>query len=237
MDRPEGRTRSGSPAGRNESCMSISAQDPRALGYGRLHAASRVFFDLGGTLFSYASINSHFDGVLESLARGRGVTAPAEDLRRLSHRDDAHDGRMGVAALLPAPRPVHGSPPPVPTQLRRRSERRGPRPAFLGGPRARRARDHAPRRCRRDARRPARARPARPDRLEHRQRPARRRVAAPRTRRARPRHHHQRRRRSCKPHPGIFQVALEKAGNPPPSPSSSWATRSGTTSRAPTRSA
>jgi len=41
-----------------------------------------VFFDLGGTLFSYASINSHFDGVLESLARGRGVTAPAEDLRR-----------------------------------------------------------------------------------------------------------------------------------------------------------
>jgi hypothetical protein len=27
-----------------------------------------VFFDLGGTLFSYASINSHFDSVLESLA-------------------------------------------------------------------------------------------------------------------------------------------------------------------------
>ena len=41
-----------------------------------------VFFDLGGTLFSYASINSHFDAVLESLARGRGVTAPAEELRR-----------------------------------------------------------------------------------------------------------------------------------------------------------
>jgi putative hydrolase of the HAD superfamily len=41
-----------------------------------------VFFDLGGTLFSYASINSHFDTVLESLARGRGVTAPADDLRR-----------------------------------------------------------------------------------------------------------------------------------------------------------
>jgi len=29
-----------------------------------------VFFDLGGTLFSYRSINSHFDGVLELLARG-----------------------------------------------------------------------------------------------------------------------------------------------------------------------
>ena len=41
-----------------------------------------VFFDLGGTLFSYASINAHFDGVLETLARGRGVTAPSEDLRR-----------------------------------------------------------------------------------------------------------------------------------------------------------
>ena len=41
-----------------------------------------VFFDLGGTLFSYASINSHFDSVLEDLARGRGVAAPVEDLRR-----------------------------------------------------------------------------------------------------------------------------------------------------------
>ena len=41
-----------------------------------------VFFDLGGTLFSYGSINSHFDGVLEALARGRGVEAPVEDLRR-----------------------------------------------------------------------------------------------------------------------------------------------------------
>ena len=41
-----------------------------------------VFFDLGGTLFSYASINSHFDSVLESLARGRGVEAPVDDLRR-----------------------------------------------------------------------------------------------------------------------------------------------------------
>ena len=53
---------------------------PWAMVGGMRHRA--VFFDLGGTLFSYASINSHFDGVLESLARGRGVTAPAEDLRR-----------------------------------------------------------------------------------------------------------------------------------------------------------
>jgi putative hydrolase of the HAD superfamily len=41
-----------------------------------------VFFDLGGTLFSYRSINSHFDRVLEDMARGRGVAAPLDELRR-----------------------------------------------------------------------------------------------------------------------------------------------------------
>jgi putative hydrolase of the HAD superfamily len=41
-----------------------------------------VFFDLGGTLFSYGSINAHFDRVLEDMARGRGVEAPADELRR-----------------------------------------------------------------------------------------------------------------------------------------------------------
>jgi putative hydrolase of the HAD superfamily len=41
-----------------------------------------VFFDLGGTLFSYRAINSHFDGLLEALARGRGVEAPLDDLRQ-----------------------------------------------------------------------------------------------------------------------------------------------------------
>jgi len=41
-----------------------------------------VFFDLGGTLFSYRSINSHFDGVLERLARGRGVDRPMDELRQ-----------------------------------------------------------------------------------------------------------------------------------------------------------
>jgi putative hydrolase of the HAD superfamily len=41
-----------------------------------------VFFDLGGTLFSYRSINSHFDGVLERLARGRGVERPLDELRQ-----------------------------------------------------------------------------------------------------------------------------------------------------------
>ena len=41
-----------------------------------------VFFDLGGTLFSYRSINSHFDRLLEEMARGRGVGAPLDELRR-----------------------------------------------------------------------------------------------------------------------------------------------------------
>jgi putative hydrolase of the HAD superfamily len=41
-----------------------------------------VFFDLGGTLFSYGSINAHFDRVLEDMARGRGVAAPLDELRR-----------------------------------------------------------------------------------------------------------------------------------------------------------
>lgn len=41
-----------------------------------------VFFDLGGTLFSYGSINAHFDRVLEEMARGRGVAAPLDELRR-----------------------------------------------------------------------------------------------------------------------------------------------------------
>jgi len=46
----------------------------------RRHRA--VFFDLGGTLFSYRSINSHFDSVLERLARGRGVEKPLDELRQ-----------------------------------------------------------------------------------------------------------------------------------------------------------
>ena len=41
-----------------------------------------VFFDLGGTLFSYRSINAHFDVVLERLARGRGIERPLDDLRQ-----------------------------------------------------------------------------------------------------------------------------------------------------------
>jgi len=42
-----------------------------------------VFFDLGGTLFSYRAINAHFDGELERMARGRGVDRPLDDLRQV----------------------------------------------------------------------------------------------------------------------------------------------------------
>jgi 2-haloalkanoic acid dehalogenase type II len=41
-----------------------------------------VFFDLGGTLFSYGSINAHFDRLLEDMARGRGLDLPLDELRR-----------------------------------------------------------------------------------------------------------------------------------------------------------
>ena len=60
-----------------------------------------VFFDLGGTLFSYRSINSHFDGVLEKLARGRGVERPLEELR--------HAYRVAMMRVMGewAPRPFY----------------------------------------------------------------------------------------------------------------------------------
>jgi 2-haloalkanoic acid dehalogenase type II len=60
-----------------------------------------VFFDLGGTLFSYASINAHFDRLLEEMARGRGVEAPAEELRR------AYRVAMGTTMASWASRPYY----------------------------------------------------------------------------------------------------------------------------------
>src|SRR5215472_11714734 len=57
------------------------ARPASALGYPRPVRHRAVFFDLGGTLFSYRSINSHFDRVLKDMARGRGVEAPLDELR------------------------------------------------------------------------------------------------------------------------------------------------------------
>jgi putative hydrolase of the HAD superfamily len=40
-----------------------------------------VFFDLGGTLFSYRATRSHFDRALEALAREHGIAEPFEGVR------------------------------------------------------------------------------------------------------------------------------------------------------------
>ena len=45
-----------------------------------------VFFDLGGTLFSYQGTRPHFDRLLEGLAREHGIDAPFERVRS-AYRD------------------------------------------------------------------------------------------------------------------------------------------------------
>ncbi len=40
-----------------------------------------VFFDFGGTLFSYRATRSHFDRMLLRVARAHGIEAPFEDVR------------------------------------------------------------------------------------------------------------------------------------------------------------
>jgi putative hydrolase of the HAD superfamily len=60
-----------------------------------------VFFDLGGTLFSYRSINTHFDRLLEEMARGRGVEAPLDALRQ------AYRAAMGSTLAAWASRPFY----------------------------------------------------------------------------------------------------------------------------------
>ena len=49
-------------------------------------AIRAVFFDLGGTLFSYRATRPHFDRVLEGLAREHGITDPFERVRAV-YRD------------------------------------------------------------------------------------------------------------------------------------------------------
>jgi putative hydrolase of the HAD superfamily len=44
-------------------------------------AIRAVFFDLGGTLFSYRATRPHFDRVLEGLAREHGIDEPFERVR------------------------------------------------------------------------------------------------------------------------------------------------------------
>jgi 2-haloalkanoic acid dehalogenase type II len=42
-----------------------------------------VFFDFGGTLFSYGAIRGHFDALLERIARAHGLETEQEELRRV----------------------------------------------------------------------------------------------------------------------------------------------------------
>jgi HAD superfamily hydrolase (TIGR01509 family) len=70
----------------------------------RMEPSSRhraVFFDLGGTLFSYGSINAHFDRLLLDMARGRGVEAPLAALQQ------AYRAAMGATLVEWAPRPFY----------------------------------------------------------------------------------------------------------------------------------
>lgn len=60
-----------------------------------------VFFDLGGTLFSYQSIHGHFDRLVERMARSRGIEAPLEVLR------PAYQAAMGATLLAWATRPFY----------------------------------------------------------------------------------------------------------------------------------
>jgi len=62
-----------------------------------------VFFDFGGTLFSYAQMRPHFDRMLEELARRHSVTAPLEEIRRAYRSSFAKK----MAEFLPRPFYLH----------------------------------------------------------------------------------------------------------------------------------
>jgi FMN phosphatase YigB (HAD superfamily) len=42
-----------------------------------------VFFDLGGTLFSYAEVRPYFDRMLQELARRHAIDVPMGEIRRI----------------------------------------------------------------------------------------------------------------------------------------------------------
>lgn len=57
-------------------------------------ATRAVFFDLGGTLFSYRATRPHFDRVLEGLAREHGITEPFERVRAVYREAMAKAGAV-----------------------------------------------------------------------------------------------------------------------------------------------
>ena len=62
-----------------------------------------VFFDFGGTLFSYAEVRPHFDRMLQKLARRHRISAPIEEIRQVYRRTVA----TRMAEFLPRPFYLH----------------------------------------------------------------------------------------------------------------------------------
>ena len=62
-----------------------------------------VFFDFGGTLFSYAEMRPYFDRMLQELARRHAITAPIEQIREVYRRTVARK----MAEFLPRPFYLH----------------------------------------------------------------------------------------------------------------------------------
>jgi putative hydrolase of the HAD superfamily len=62
-----------------------------------------VFFDFGGTLFSYAEVRPHFDRMLQQLARRHAISAPIEEIRETYRRTIARK----MAEFLPRPFYLH----------------------------------------------------------------------------------------------------------------------------------
>ena len=62
-----------------------------------------VFFDFGGTLFSYAEMRPYFDRMLQELARHHAITTPIEEIRRIYRRTVARK----MAEFLPRPFYLH----------------------------------------------------------------------------------------------------------------------------------
>jgi putative hydrolase of the HAD superfamily len=62
-----------------------------------------VFFDFGGTLFSYAEVRPYFDRMLQELARSHDITAPMEEIRRIYRTTIAKK----MAEFLPRPFYLH----------------------------------------------------------------------------------------------------------------------------------
>ncbi len=62
-----------------------------------------VFFDFGGTLFSYAEVRPYFDRMLQELARRHAISASIEEIRRIYRRTVAKK----MAEFLPRPFYLH----------------------------------------------------------------------------------------------------------------------------------